>query len=183
MGAENDQRNSYEEQNRANSTSDEPTAQQHFIAGRFGESAAIYAQLCSNLPERLDIRARLGYLALLANDLDAAVKHLSQAINLGERSQRTLTQLAEAYYRQGRLGSAAYCYQRLGREGLAGTLAVMQDIEVYQLSHSDVSLEIPWLAAAPLPVIEVEINGRKANMVLDTGAGDTVIDTRLALDA
>ncbi len=183
MGVVNDEHNRFREENRANTSLDEATAQQHFIAGSFSESATIYQQLCSNLPERLDIRARLGYLALLANDLDAAVKHLSQAINLGYRSRRTLTRLADAYYRMGRLGSAAYCYQRLDREGLAGTLAVMQDIDIYQFSHSEASVDIPWLTAAPLPVIEVQINGRKANMVLDTGAGDTVIDTRLAIDA
>ncbi len=183
MGVVNDQYNKYKKENRENTTSDEATAQQHFLAGRFNEAAAIYEQLYSNLPERLDIRARLGHLALLVNDLDAAVKHLSQAINLGHRSRRTLTHLADAYYRMGRLGSAAYCYQRLDREGLAGTLAVMQELDIYQLSRADVSVDISWLAAAPLPVIEVQINGRKANMVLDTGAGDTVIDTRLALDA
>ena len=183
MGVEHDQNNKYIKENRENTTCDEPSAQQHFLAGRFNEAAAIYEQLYSNLPERLDIRARLGYVALLTNDLENAVKHLSQAINLGHRSRRTLSHLADAYYRMGRLGSAAYCYQRLNRDGLAGTLAVMQDLDVYQLTRSDVSVDIPWLAAAPLPVIEVQINGRKANMVLDTGAGDTVIDTRLALDA
>lgn len=183
MGVEHDQKNRYKIENRDNTTFDEPTARQHFLAGRFDEAAVIYQQLCSNLPERLDIRARLGYLALLANDLDDAVKHLSQAINLGHRSRRTLSHLADAYYRMGRLGSAAYCYQHLDREGLAGTLAVMQDLDVYRFSSSDVSVDVPWLAAAPLPVIEVQINGRKANMVLDTGAGDTVIDARLALDA
>jgi tetratricopeptide (TPR) repeat protein len=183
MGVEHDQNNKNKKQSRQNTTFDELTAKQHFRAGRFNQAAAIYEQLCSNLPERLDIRARLGYLALLANDLDDAVRHLSQAINLGHRSRRTLSHLADAYYRMGRLGSAAYCYQRLDREGLAGTLAVMQDLDIYQLSRSDVSVDIPWLAAAPLPVIEVQINGRKANMVLDTGAGDTVIDARLALDA
>ena len=183
MGVEHDQNNRYTIENRENTTFDEPGAKQHFLAGRFSEAAVIYRQLCSNFPERLGIRARLGYLALLANDLDDAVKHLSQAINLGHRSRRTLAHLADAYYRMGRLGSAAYCYQRLDREGLAGTLAVMQDLDVYRVSRSDVSVDIPWLAAAPLPVIEVKINGRKANMILDTGAGDTVIDTRLALDA
>ncbi|MBT8134806.1 MAG: tetratricopeptide repeat protein, partial [Gammaproteobacteria bacterium] len=127
MGVEHDQKNRYKIENRDNTTFDEPTARQHFLAGRFDEAAVIYQQLCSNLPERLDIRARLGYLALLANDLDDAVKHLSQAINLGHRSRRTLSHLADAYYRMGRLGSAAYCYQHLDREGLAGTLAVMQD--------------------------------------------------------
>ena len=183
MGVKHNQSNKFRNDVQDNTTFDEPAAKQHFLAGRFKEAAAIYQQPGSNLPERLDIRARLGYLALLANELDTAVEHLSQAINQGHRSRRTLSHLADAYYRMGRLGSAAYCYQRLDREGLAGTLAVMQDLDIYQLARADLSVDIPWLAAAPLPVIEVQINGRKANMVLDTGAGDTVIDTRLALDA
>lgn len=188
MGVEDRHSNNRTESNRSNAKSDELTvleqfAQKHFTEGRFREALENYNRLYRHLPGRLDILARLGYLALLANDLDTAVKHLSQAINLGHRSQRTLTQLAEAYYRLGRLGSAAYCYQRLGREGLAGTLAVMQDLDVYQLDCKEVSVAIPWLTATPLPVIEVQINGRKANMVLDTGAGDTLLDTRLAVDA
>jgi hypothetical protein len=183
MGVEHEHNNKFNKADPKNTKFDELTAQQHFLAGRFNEAAAIYQQLCSNLPERLDIQARSGYLALLANDLDNAVRYLSQAINLGHHSRRTLSQLADAYYRMGRLGSAAYCYHRLDREGLAGTLAVMQELDVYRLTRSDVSVDIPWLVAAPLPVIEVQINGHKANMVLDTGAGDTVIDTRLALNA
>jgi len=163
--------------------SDEQVAQQRFAQGRLLESAKDFERLCRQLPERLDLRARLGYLALLANDLDVAVNHLAQVINQGLRTRTALAHLAEAYYRQGRLDSAAYCYQRLGREGLAGTLAVMAEHDAWQLTQTNTQVIIPWLTERPLPVITVQINGRDANLVLDTGAGDTVLDTRFAVDA
>jgi hypothetical protein len=161
----------------------EQAAGELFAQGRFQKAATIYQQMKRLLPERLDLQSRLGYLALLANDLDAAIDQLSKAINQGLRSRQTLAHLAEAYYRQGRLDSAAYCYQRLGREGLAGTLAVMGTLDAYQVVQANTSVEIPWLTDNPLPVIASRVNGLNANLVLDTGAGDTVLDTRFAVDA
>lgn len=162
---------------------DEQASQERFTQGQLWESATDYERLCRQLPERLDLRARLGYLALLSNDLVTAIKHLAQAINQGLRSRNVLAHLAEAYYRQGRLDSAAYCYQRLGREGLAGTMAVMAELNPWQLAQANTHVDIPWLADNPLPVITAQINGRSANLVLDTGAGDVVLDTRFAVDA
>lgn len=161
----------------------EQEARRQFTLGRFRESSKNYQSLCRHFPERLDIQARLGYLALLANDLDAAVAHLAKAINLGMRTRESLAHLAEAYYRKGQLGSAAYCYQRLGREGLAGTLAVMSELEPYRFADSSATTEISWVTGVPLPVLNVLVNGQSANLVLDTGAGDTVLDARFAVEA
>lgn len=162
---------------------DEETAQEHFAQGRLRQATTDYQRLSRQLPDRLDLRAQLGYLALLANDLDAAVNNLAQVINQGPRSRVTLAHLAEAYYRQGRLDAAAYCYQRLGREGLAGTLALIGELNAWQLVPANTSVEIPWLPDKPLPVITVQVNGREANLVLDTGAGDTLLDTGFAVEA
>lgn len=163
--------------------SDEQVAQERFAKGLLRESATDYERLSRQLPERLDLRAQLGYLALLANDLDAAISNLAHAINQGLRSRKTLSHLAEAYYRLGRLDSAAYCYHRLGREGLAGTLAVMGEFDAWKLSQADTHTEITWLTDKPLPVITAQINDRNANLVIDTGTGDTVLDSRFAVDA
>lgn len=162
---------------------DEQGAQARFAQGRLSESVPAFDRLCQLLPERLDLRARLGYLALLANDLDTAIEHLALAINQGLRSRRTLAYLAEAYYRKGRLDAAAYCYQRLGRDGLAGTLAVMGEFDAWQLMPSNTAVEIPWLTDTPLPVVTAQVNGCDANLVLDTGAGDSLLDSHFAIDA
>ncbi len=161
----------------------EEEAREQFAKGRFPESTRAFQRLMQRFPERLDVEARLGYLALLANDLDAAVHHLALAINGGLRSRKALTHLAESYYRQDRLASAAYCYQRLGRDGLAGTLAVMGELDASRLPGPGTSVEVPWLTASPLPVLAARVNGRSANLVLDTGTGDTVLDARFAVHA
>jgi tetratricopeptide (TPR) repeat protein len=149
----------------------EREANAQFARGLIRESARTFLCLCDQLPQRLDLQARLGYLALLVNDLDAAVNYLTGVINRGLRSRQVLAHLAEAYYRQGRLGSAAFCYQRLGRDGLAATLAVMDDLEAYRLAQPKTSAELPWVTNNPLPVLPARINGRSANLMLDTGAG------------
>jgi hypothetical protein len=154
-----------------------------FAKGQIRESARTFRCLSEQLPERLDVQAQLGYLALLANKLDAAVDYLARVINRGLRSRQALAHLAEAYYRQGRLGCAAYCYQRLGRDGLAGTLAVMGELDAYRLTQPNTSAEVLWVMTDPLPVLAVRLNGRNANLVLDTGAGDTVLDAQFAVDA
>jgi hypothetical protein len=163
--------------------STEQEARDQFAQGRFREAARALHRLNRRFPERLDVQAQLGYLALLANELDAAVNHLAVAIKQGLHTREALAHLAEAYYRQGRLGSAAWCYQRLGRDGLAGTLAVMGELEAYRLAEPHSSAGIRWLTDDPLPVIAARVNGRNANLVLDTGAGDTVLDAQFAVDA
>jgi hypothetical protein len=44
------------------------------------------------------------------------------------------------------------------------------------------STELAWVTNHPLPVVPALINGRSANLMLDTGAGETVLDARFAVD-
>jgi hypothetical protein len=154
-----------------------------FRQGRFDQAARVYQMLSERHPERLDLLARLGYLDLLANDPCSAVARLSDVLDQGLRTREILSHLAEAYYRAGDLGPAALCYQQLGREGLAGTLAAMADLEVMRLRTPHSDGELSWVAADPLPVIRAKINGEEANLVLDTGAGDSALDTHFAIAA
>jgi hypothetical protein len=44
-------------------------------------------------------------------------------------------------------------------------------------------MEIPWIRKDPLPVVGAQINGLPVNLVLDTAAGDLVLDERFASTA
>jgi hypothetical protein len=161
----------------------EDDAQQSFVAGLFDQAFADYERLLQDQPGRLDIQARLGYLDLLANRTTSAIRRLTAVMEQGLRTRTVLSHLAEAYNRNGDLGHAALCYEQLGRDGLAGTLAAMSRLPVLQISNAPGSSRLAWVRAEPLPVVAVEINGRPANLVIDTGAGDTVLDIAFAVDA
>ena len=59
----------------------------------------------------------------------------------------------------------------------------MADLIPYRLEELTDSVALPWVAADPLPVIKGQINGTPANLVLDTGAGDLVLDQDFAVSA
>ncbi len=154
-----------------------------FSSGRFAEAEARLRQIDNEQPGQYEVLSRLGHLALLGNRLEQAVDCLAQALHLNPRSRSTWNLLADAYYRKGELGSAAYCYGRLQRSELAGSLATMSGLTPYVLQGDSSSLVLPWTVCEPLPVIRARVNGHRANLVLDTGAGELVLDEQFAIAA
>ncbi len=154
-----------------------------FVEGRFSAAARGYAALLDRSPGRLDIAARLGYLDLLANRPEAAVARLSHVLEQGWRTRSILSHLAEAYCRLGNLGPAALCYQQLGRDGLAGTLAAMAGLDVFRRADTSATARLDLLGIEPLPMVRASVNGIEANLIIDSGAGDCVLDMRFAVSA
>jgi hypothetical protein len=152
-----------------------------FSSGRFAEAETLFKSLAVEDPKRPDVLSRLGHLALLSNRTDNAIEYLAGALHLNSHSLSTWNLLAEAYYRKGELGSAAYCYDRIKRRELAATLAAMAEFAPNRLEGVKDTVSLPWITTDPLPVIRVEINGTPANLVLDTGAGDLVLDQDFAV--
>lgn len=99
-----------------------------FSSGRFTEAEALFAELADEKSIRPDVLSRFGHLALLSNRIDDAIEYLAATLRFNSRSVSAWDLLAEAYYRKGELGPAAYCYNRIKRHGLAATLAAMGDI-------------------------------------------------------
>ncbi|MGC1952062.1 MAG: aspartyl protease family protein [Gammaproteobacteria bacterium] len=156
-----------------------------FSTGRFSEAENLYHELVQLQPERWEIITRLGHLALLGNRLEEAIEHLAKALNGNPRSHSTWNLLALAYYRKGELGSAAYCYHRLQRRQLASTLAAMADCRPYRSNAESggFMVELSWMVSEPLPVVLVHVNGQRVNLVIDTAAGDLVLDEAFAVAA
>lgn len=153
-----------------------------FLAGSISEAAVIYRKVLECEPGRLDIQARLGRLALFENDPGRAIIHLTSALNNGLRSKAHWDTLADAYLANGEPGSAALCYERAGRTGLAGTLAVMASRQLCRIEGAVGSLEFAWLPKSPLPLIQAKVNGVLLNLLVDTAAGDLMLDEKVAID-
>ncbi len=154
-----------------------------FSSGRFAQAEPLFKELAEENPERPDVLSRLGHLALISNRVDEAIEYLAGALHLNARSLSTWNLLADAYYRKGEFGSAAYCYDRIKRRELAASLAAMADLTPYRLEGGNDSVSLPWTLADPLPVIKAQVNGAPANLVLDTGAGELVLDQDFAISA
>jgi len=161
----------------------EATADRLFLAGCFPQAVAIYQKVLEHEPGRLDIRARLGRLALFQNDPGQAVTHLASVLNNGLRSRVHWGMLADAYLAKGEQGSAALCYENAGRTALAGTLAVLNNRELCRIEGASGACEFEWLSESPLPLIQAEINGIPLNLLVDTAAGDLVLDEKAAIAA
>ena len=154
-----------------------------FLSGQFTEAALIYRQILQRDTGRLDIRVRLGRLALLAHKPKSAITYFASALNNGLRSRHNWEMLADAYLANGEPGSAALCYERAGRNGLAGTLAVMASREPCRVVSTADACEFDWLPEVQLPLIEAELNGIRLNLLVDTAAGDLVLDEKVAIAA
>ena len=161
----------------------EARADRLFAAGKLGQAFDLYLKVLQQDPGRLDIRARLGELALLRHQPKQAITYLAAALNNGLRTRALWQTLADAYLANAEPGSAALCYERAGRQGLAGTLAVMADRELYRIQNSAESHRFEWLPDTPLPVVQGEVNGFRLNLLVDTAAGDLVLDGQFAVAA
>jgi predicted aspartyl protease len=151
--------------------------------GNIARAALFYQRALQQHPGRLDLRVRLGRLALLQNKPREAIGHLAAALNNGLHAKANWQALADAYLANGDTGAAALCYERAGRTALAGTLAVMADRSLCRLDEGDGAAELQWLPEIPLPVVRAEINGVAVNLLLDTAAGDVVLDESVAVAA
>lgn len=159
----------------------EASADSMLAAGRLSEAANLYRSVLESAPGRLDIQTRIGRLALLQNNPRDAIDHLACVLNNGLRSKVHWELLADAYLANGEPGPAALCYERAGRTGLAGTLAVMANLEPCRIAGDEDACEIEWLPGASVPVIAANVNGTPINLIVDTAAGDLVIDEKLAI--
>lgn len=151
--------------------------------GEIARAALLYQRAIQQHPGRLDLRMRLGRLALLQNSPQEAISHFAAALNNGLLAKANWQALADAYLANGETGAAALCYERAGRTALAGTLAVMADRTLCRVDEGDGAAELQWLPEIPLPVVQAEINGVAVNLLVDTAAGDLVLDESLAVAA
>lgn len=161
----------------------ESRADSLYTAGHFHDAAELYSDLARREPGRLDIHVRLGRLALLHNYPGQAIEHFATVLNNGLRSMANWEMLADAYLQNDEPGQAALCYERAGRSGLAGTLAVMASLDVRQVTGPVDSVELEWLTGPNLPLVKIEVNGYPLNLLVDTAASDLVLDEKSAIAA
>jgi predicted aspartyl protease len=146
-----------------------PEGDSLFAHGRLNEAEAAYARRLAADPSDRAARKHLGLLALWRN-------HLARADSLLPDDEDEAR--GEILYRQKRYLEASPRYRRLGRGTMAAKLAALTD--PYETSMSGERAVLPFARGAVLPVVHVTVNGREGDFLIDTGAGETIMDVEFA---
>jgi predicted aspartyl protease len=155
-----------------------PSPDSLFRDGRFAAAlaACVPGDTTGNDLARL---VMLGRVELMENRVDRARTWLERARRTAPDSASVLALLAEAAYRQNRFGDAARLHRALGHDVLATKLASFESRAPYHIVGGPES-RIPFVHTDPLPLIRVAVNGVEANLIIDTGGGELVLDPAFA---
>lgn len=127
-----------------------------FAAGDFGAALADYRQSIAQDGKTFAAYFGAGQAALYANDLHAASEYLDGAQVLANARQSGAVRILLAEVR--------------------ARIRVQQGHPISQ------TVTVPMTVVDPLPLISVQVKGRQAYFMLDTGAPDIVIDPDFAKD-
>jgi hypothetical protein len=133
-------------------------AQAFYAAGDFAAAASAYANLVTADPGNVTAKVGLARLDLYENRLDDASQLAGAALHADPQNQDARHVLTAVNQRRGVLASA-------------GALDV-----------PETGVTLPFLELDPLPLVQLVVDGRPANFVLDTGGPDVVLDPSFATE-
>ncbi|NOT10178.1 MAG: DUF3887 domain-containing protein [Gemmatimonadales bacterium] len=154
-------------------------AESLFVRGDFAAARTAFERRLASNRSDAPARIRLGLLALWENRLDAAEAHLTAAHTADSANREVRNALAEVRYRQRRWAEAAQLNRGLGRGAMADKLADISAPLVATIEPAR-GARVPFAPGAVLPVLAAQVNGHAATLLLDTGAGETILDTAFA---
>jgi len=159
-------------------TAQAPSAESLFVHGALREARSAFADQLARAPGDRDGARRLAVLDLWGNRLDEAAVRLSALIAADSADTSARAALEEVRYRQHQFGDAARLARGLGHTAQADQLASVAD--PYRVSLPAAGTRLPSVPRTLLPVFHVQVNGRDALMILDTGGGELILDPAFA---
>jgi tetratricopeptide (TPR) repeat protein len=114
----------------------EKEANTHFDAGRLDEAAAVCLQIIEQAPERADVQAFAGLIAMQRGDWEGAVHHYGVATKLKPDFAEAFNNLGRAHQRLGNLDAATAALQRAA-EINPNMVAIHQNLGAVQQAAGD----------------------------------------------
>ena len=152
--------------------------------GQFERSREVIAPLLLQGDRPLGAVLTAARLDYFMGDYDEAEQLFQEVLARDPANPRALTGLVFTYYQTNAFGRCA----ELPKEALAGMrlphldlMRAFGDDTPWQLSwDGSARAEIPFVEMDPLPVIEVEIDGKEIAAIIDTGADLFILDADTA---
>jgi hypothetical protein len=144
--------------------------------GRLDDAEKLFRRVLEGTPGDDAAHAGLGKLALFRDRASEAESLLTGAApeNDGARAD-----LFAARLRLGEYGAAAELAEAVGQAGRAPLLGELAEGGAYRVSNPR-ETRVPFTRVWPVPLVRVRLNGQSVLMVIDTGAGDVLIDDSAA---
>jgi tetratricopeptide (TPR) repeat protein len=150
-----------------------------YASGEFAAADSAYTLAIARDTASMRAPQRRGMIALYRNRLGEAKAFFEKVLVSAPADTNTRRLLAEAYYRGDEFQPAADLNRAVGRNAVADQLASFAGQQPYAITGSESIVE--FLRTDPLPVIQMRVNGSDtANFIIDTGAGETIVDTAFA---
>jgi len=155
-------------------------------AGFFEKARKVLAPPVDVADVSLDALGLAARLAYYVGDYDESERLYRAMRERDPENARALNGLAMTYYHTNRFADAASLVDGAGGEGRLPHLDLMAafgDAAPYEIRWAGSELsEVPFVSVDPLPIVEVEIDGRKVAALIDTGADVFVLDTEIAAE-
>ena len=144
--------------------------------GRPDDAEKLFRRVLDGAPGDDAAHAGLGKLALFHDRASEAESLLPGASpeNDGARAD-----LFAARLRLGEYGAAAELAEAVGQAGRAPLLSELAEGGAYRVTGPR-EVRVPFTRLWPVPLVRVRLNGQSVLMVLDTGAGDLLLDDSAA---
>ncbi len=123
-----------------------------FAQGRFAEAAQVYEQAAAAAPDSGLALARLARMRLYQGRENEAIQIARKALELAPSNPIASATLNVATARQRNFGA-----------------------DLYQVEAPPGGTSVPFVITDPLPVVRVNIGGRQAEFLIDTGAPDIML--------
>ena len=157
------------------------TADAVFFEGRFADADEIYRELLAERPGDPILLRKRGSVALWGNRLGEAVVLLGDALEAGPQDMDTVLLLAETHARRLSYPTAAPLFRQAGRHVRGVQLESFGEREPYAVEGSFRQISVPFDRTDPLPVIQMQVNGKEPRyFLIDTGGSDLLLDTEFA---
>jgi hypothetical protein len=158
-------------------------AEELLMGARFDDARRELLALEGEHPASAGVATRLAELALLDNRPEAAIGYLD-GIGSQPLSPHGRWVQAQSLRRAGRSAAAADWFRRLGRPEFAAALEAFDNRPPYRVLGTASRWSIPFVASEPLPLVSAVVNGSaQGSFLVDTGAGDVLLDEAFARNA
>ncbi len=167
-------------------------------AGSFESAREVVRTLIEAGEPSLDALRLAARLAYFVGDYAASEALFSELLDRDPGNPRALTGLVFTYYQTNQFEAALELSKSLEgtlRLPVLDVMAMFEGEEPYKVewvespkssdgpsSGGSRAAEVPFVSTDPLPVVEVEVDGRSVYAIIDTGADTFILDTDIAAE-